>query len=189
VKNLPSPDGGAILTDDDDQAVRLRALRWCGIDRSTWARTGKTYAWDYDIAEVGYKCHWNDVAAAIALVHLRHLDEQNDRRRSAAVYYTNNLAGVQLPSDHYAHTWHLYTIRVAPGLRDGLIDHLAERGIGTSVHYKPLPYYPPFAGQETPPITEREWRRLLSLPMYADITRQEQDQVIEAVNGYMEAHR
>lgn len=186
VKNLATPDGGAILTDDDDMDRRLRSLRWCGIDRNTWQRTGKRYSWDYDIAEVGYKCHWNDVAAAIGLVQLRHLDEMNEKRRSAAVYYTNYLAGLQLPADHYNHTWHLYTIRVPAELRDGLIDHLAGQGISASVHYKPLTYYPMFADQPTPPITEREWRRLVTLPLYADITQAEQETVIGAIREFME---
>lgn len=188
VKNLASPDGGAILTDGDAMDERLRALRWCGIDRSTWQRSGKRYSWDYAIAEVGYKCHWNDVAAAIGLVQLAYLAEMNAKRRKAAFYYGSNLGWVDAPIDHPYHTWHLYTIRVPAELRDGLIDDLADRGISAGVHYKPLTTYPMFA-QATPPITDREWHRLVSLPLYADITREEQDRVIEAVNGYMAEHQ
>jgi perosamine synthetase len=181
VKPLASPDGGAVLTNDAEQAARLRALAWCGIDKSTWQRTGKRYTWDYSIGEIGYKCHWNDVAAAIGLAQLDRLAEMQARRRQIAARYTAELEGLcQTPPDHPAHTWHLYAVRVEAERRDWVLDHLASRGIGAGVHYKPLTYYPPLAG-ETPPVTEREWRRLMSLPIYADMTDQEQEQVIAAL--------
>jgi perosamine synthetase len=182
VKNLATGDGGAILLDDDERAERLRALRWCGIDRSTWRRTGKRYAWDYDIAEIGYKCHWNDVQAAIGLIQLDRLDAMNARRRAIAENYTRELGYlVQIPLDHPAHTWHIYVIRVDADRRDGVLDYLALKGIAAGVHYKPLTYYPMFASQPTPPVTEREWRRLISLPIHVDLTDDEQGQVIAAV--------
>jgi dTDP-4-amino-4,6-dideoxygalactose transaminase len=93
--------------------------------------------------------------------------------------YSALLRGVQLPLDHPLHTWHLYVIRV--DRRDGLIDKLAENGISAGVHYKPLTHYPMYA-QETPPVTEREWRRLISLPLYVGLTEEEQDRVIGVVN-------
>jgi perosamine synthetase len=186
VKNLASPDGGAILLDDDERAERLRALRWCGIDRSTWERSGKRYTWDYDIAEVGYKCHWNDVAAAIALKQLDRLDAMNQRRREIAKRYTAELPEwVQRPAGHPQHTWHLYPIRVPAARRDAIIDALAERGIGTGVHYKPLTYYPMFADQATPPVTEREWQRLISLPIHPGLTADEQTRVIAAMRAVL----
>ncbi|RPJ40034.1 MAG: DegT/DnrJ/EryC1/StrS aminotransferase family protein [Planctomycetaceae bacterium] len=179
VKNLATGDGGAVLTNDDKIARRIRALRWCGIDRSTWDRSQKRYSWDYDISEVGYKYHWNDIQAAIGLAQLRRLDEINAERRRLAMRYSSLLKGVQLPIDHAIHTWHLYAIRV--DRRDDLIDRLAEKGIGAGVHYKPLTYYSMYRG-ETPPVTEREWRRLVSLPLYVGLTEQEQDRVIDVVN-------
>ena len=181
VKNLATGDGGAVLTNDDAIAERIRALRWCGIDRSTWQRTGKRYAWDYSIESVGYKCHWNDLQASVALVQLDRLDEMQARRRQIAARYTSELAGLlQTPLDHPAHTWHLYPVRVDADRRDAILDHLGNRGIGAGVHYQPLTYYAPFAG-ETPPVTEREWHRLISLPMYADMTDEAQEQVIAAL--------
>lgn len=182
VKNLATGDGGAILLDDGERATRLRALRWCGIDRSTWQRSGKRYVWDYDIAEVGWKYNWNDVQASIALVQLERLDAMNAHRRAIADIYTRELAGiVQTPLDHPAHTWHLYVCRVDADRRDAVLDHLASKGISAGVHYKPLTYYPMFASQPTPPVTEREWRRLISLPIHPDLTDDEQGQVIAAV--------
>lgn len=186
VKNLATGDGGAVLTNDDAIAKRIRALRWCGIDRSTWQRSGRRYSWDYDIAEAGYKCHWNDIQAAIGLAQLERLDVMNARRREIARRYAEALGDVcQTPPDHPQHTWHLYPIRVDAERRDGLLDYLAENGVSAGVHYKPLTYYPMFGDQPTPPVTEREWRRLVSLPIYADLLSQDQDWVIRKVREWL----
>lgn len=185
VKPLATGDGGAILLNDAAKADRLRALRWCGIDRSTWERNGKRYAWDYDIAEIGYKCHWNDIQAAIALVQLDRLDTMQARRRQIAETYTRELAHmVQTPRDHPLHTWHLYCIRIDSERRNALIDHLAKRGISAGVHYQPLTCYPMYADQPTPPVTEREWQRMVSLPIFADLTEAQQEWVIDAVKEF-----
>ncbi len=182
VKNLATGDGGAVLTNDGAIAARLRALRWCGIDRSTWERQRGRYGWDYDIRDVGYKCHWNDIQAAIGLVQLNRLGELNGRRREIAQTYTDHLADVcQVPPDHPNHTWHLYPIRVNAKERNHVIDHLASWNIAAGVHYKPLTRYPMFRNQATPPVTEREWRRLVSLPIFPDMTEDETAFVIKEV--------
>jgi perosamine synthetase len=182
VKNLATGDGGAVVLNDGTRADRIRALRWCGIDRSTYARSGKRYSWDYQIEEIGYKSNWNDIMASIALCQLDRLEEMNRRRRQIAERYTAELGDlIQSPADHRYHTWHLYVARVEAAQRDTLVDGLAAKGITTGVHYKPLTYYPPFARQATPPVTDWEWRRLVSLPIYADLTDDDQAHVIEAV--------
>ena len=181
VKPLATGDGGAVLTNDAEQADRIRSLAWCGIDRSTWQRTGKRYTWDYSIGEIGYKCHWNDLQAAIGLAQLDRLDEMQARRRQIAERYTSALAGLaQTPADHPAHTWHLYALRVDADRRDAVLDHLASKGIGAGVHYKPLTHYPMYE-QATPPVTAREWQRLISLPIHAGLSDDEQGQAIEAL--------
>lgn len=183
VKNLATGDGGAILTNDDDQAERLRSLRWCGIDRSTWERSEKRYGWDYDIAEMGFKYHWNDIQAAIGLVQLGRLDEMNGRRREIAERYQDELNGVvTLPWDRRSHTWHLFPVRVDAEQRDSLIDYLLSKGISAGVHYKPLTHYPMFHGHV--PVTEHEWRRLVSLPIFPDMTDAQQWRVICAVREW-----
>jgi len=183
VKNLATGDGGAILTNDADQADRLRALRWCGIDRSTWERSEKRYGWDYAISEIGYKCHWNDIQAAIGLAQLERLDEMNARRRKIAMRYCDELRDVvQLPLDSRHHTWHLFPVRVDASRRDSLIDYLGDRDISAGVHYKPLTHYPMFSGDV--PVTDREWQRLVSLPIFPDMTDEQQWRVICAVREW-----
>ena len=188
VKPLATGDGGAILTDDPDLADRLRRLRWCGIDRSTFERaSGRSYSWDYDIPEMGFKYHWNDLQAAVGLGQLARLDEMAARRRAIADRYRAGLQGVELPVDHPDHIYHLFPIRVRAAIRDRLIDELAAAGIAAGVHYKPLTHFRLFSGTATPPVTEREWRRLVSLPIYPDLTDREVDRITATVNQFIGA--
>lgn len=181
VKNLATGDGGAILTNNPEQAQELRALRWCGINKSTWDRSKTRYGWDYDIRDIGYKAHWNDIQAAIGLAQLHRLDDINAERWYLAHRYTELLGDyVETPPDCYGHTWHLYVIRVPAGKRDHIIDTLKAHDISAGVHYKPLTYYPMYQ-QETPPITEREWRKLITLPLFCGLTTEDQDRIVEIV--------
>lgn len=185
VKPLATGDGGAVLTNSEKLANAVRGLRWCGIDNNTWQRARKKYGWDYAIEAVGYKAHWNDLQAAIGLVQLRNLDWLKDRRREIAERYTAELGHIiQVPRDHREHTWHLYPIRVAAGERDALIDHLLAQGISAGVHYKPLTYYPMFSEQETPPVTEREWRRLVSIPIFPGLEEAAQYGIINSIKSF-----
>lgn len=189
IKPLATPDGGCLLTNNDFIDRDARALRWCGIDKSTWQRSGKKYSWDYDIDEVGWKCHMNDVVAAIGLAQLARFDAMWQRRCSIALRYLHELSGVEgleLPCYHEKHLWHLFVIRVAPYLRDRLLDHLAERGISAGCHYKPVSEYRPFR-DVTPPVTAREWRRMISLPIFPDMTDEQQARVIDAVGEFFNA--
>ena len=184
VKNLATGDGGAILTNDETTASRLRSLRWCGIDRDTWQRTGKRYGWDYAIDEIGYKCHWNDIDAALGLVQLHRYGEMQLARRKLAQRYLEALEGngFELPAARRDHAWHLFVLRVEDeAARNSLIDWLTARDISAGVHYKPLTHYPMYAGQRTPPVTEREWARCVTLPLFVDMTGAEQALVIDTV--------
>lgn len=185
VKNLATSDGGAVLTNDHAKAERMKALRWCGINKSTWERSDKKYGWDYDITEIGFKCHLSDLAAAIGLVQLERLDEMNERRRIIADRYTCHLANyVQTPIHHKNSTNHLYAIRVDASKRNALIDHLLSKGISAGCHYKPLTLYKPYCDQPTPPVTNREWQRLVSLPIFFDLTDDNQVHVIDSIKEF-----
>jgi perosamine synthetase len=187
VKNLATGDGGAVLTNDDAVDEFIRAARWCGINRSTWERSKAHYGWDYQIDTMGYKAHWNDIQASIGLVQLSRLDAINARRREIAERYTRGLQGLPLtlPTDHLAHTWHLYPVRVKDGMdSNGLIDWLLMNSISAGVHYKPLTEYPMYDYQFTPPVTDVEWRKLVSLPIFYDLTNAEQDNIIHYIRRF-----
>jgi len=191
VKNIATGDGGAVLTNDLREYKRMKLLAWCGIDRSTYARVKQKYGWEYDIQEVGYKYHWNDIQAALGVVQLERRQELLGRRRNIANMYHCGFANNQeitTPAEHPFHTWHLYVIRVDENIRDAVIDRLLENGISAGVHYKPLTHYKMYTNQrDNVPITEREWRRLISLPIYYDMTDDEVEFVIDKTNEAINA--
>ena len=97
VKNLTCGEGGAITCEHEWQDRWFREMRWLGISKDTWERTVEdlTYKWKYYVNWIGYKCHMNDLAAAIGLVQLKRLDELNKARREIVGRYKKGLAGLE----------------------------------------------------------------------------------------------
>lgn len=189
-KNLPIGEGGAIATDDDELAGYARTSRLHGLSRDAWRRYLPGGSWRYDVAEPGLKANITDIQAAIGLAQLAMLPRWQERRAELAASYDAALAGLpglRLPVRPAGgmHAWHLYQVRVTPACkasRDAVIDTLASRGIGTSVHFIPvhqLSAYDRILGPEecrSVPVTDRIAQEVLSLPMYpaladADVTR------------------
>lgn len=182
VKNLPAGDGGMLTMNDPELYRRAKALSWCGIDKSTWERSGKKYAWDYDITEPGLKCHMNDITAAIALCQLEELEEGNAWRKKIAEWYDEMLPEwIERP--FRSSTWHLYTIRVPR--RNELFDFLGENGINCGVHYKPLYKYPIF-NQEPLPVTEEVFNEIISLPIHRNLTESDVEKVCLKIKEFYE---
>ncbi len=173
VKNLPMGDGGALTIRSSDHDARLRRLRWLGIDKDTFRRTtSRSYDWEYDVPEVGFKYHMNDVEAAIGLAQLQFLDRENARRAEIASLYREGLtgtAGVDLPpsSDDRTSSFHLFPIRVDN--RDALIEKLKSEAIGAGVHYRRNDEYPMYERSDLPGA-ELFSSRVLSLPMHMCLT-------------------
>lgn len=184
VKNLACGDGGMLTTDSPDLAARARRLRWLGIDRSTWDRTGEAgYSWQYAVPEIGLKCHMNDLTAAIGLVQLERLPAMQARRREVAARYGQRLQDiVELPAAVEGHGWHLYVIRT--DRRDELHEHLKRHGVATSVHYEPIHRHPCYRWEGDLPVTDRESQRILSLPMHPRLTDQQVDHVCDLVEQF-----
>lgn len=177
-KNLGAAgDAGAVTTDDDEMARRLRSLTNHG--------SAKKYAHD----ELGFNSRL-DAVQAIALRHkLRRLDAWNAARRSIAERYHEMLSGVEdvrLPETGVgdAHVWHLYVVRVPH--RDTVLERLNAAGIGAALHY-PVPVHltAPFAacadGPGSFPVAEQAAGEILSLPMYPHLTPAQQEQVVDAL--------
>lgn len=192
VKNLPTGDGGMITTSRKDQYERLKALRWCGINKSTWERERKRYGWDYNIKEMGYKCHMNDITATIGICELETLDETNATRRAIAYRYNEafaDLKWLKTPPWDSNSSWHMYVVRVPAKDRDRFIDYLLDNDISAGVHYKPLYYYPMFnyslkRAKEELPVTYKVWKQLVTLPLFPDLTQVEVDKIILTVKAF-----
>jgi len=180
-KNLGAlGDGGAVTTDDDGLAETVRRLRMYGSSVR-------------DVSETkGVNSRLDEVQAAVLRVRLGHLDRWNERRRELAGRYAAAL-GEQLamprPPRGTEPVWHLFA--VAHPSRDAFRDALAERGIGTLVHYFPLPHLTPAYRvdgwrEDSLPVAERLSERSLSLPLYPQLRDAEQDAVIAAVTSCLE---
>ncbi len=173
VKNLPMGDGGALTVRSEHHDLRLRRLRWLGIDKDTFRRTtSSSYDWEYDVPEVGFKYHMNDIEAAIGLAQLKYLDDENAQRARIAQQYRELLSsvkGVELPpqSPDRCSSYHLFPIRVDD--RNTLISKLKSEGIGVGVHYRRNDDYPMYERADLPGA-EHFSSRVMSLPMHLCLT-------------------
>ena len=185
-KNLGAyGEAGSIVSDDDRLADELRALREHG--QST----------RYYHPVVGYNARLDEIQAAILRVKLRRLPEWTTRRREIARKYEKLLAGSgvltpEIPSGE-RHVFYVYAIRVPGGRRDDLRKYLADRGIGTQIHY-PVPIHlqqsAEFLGYRKGdlPITEQLAAETLSIPMYPELNDDHIDRVTTEIREFMKRH-
>lgn len=173
-------DGGAVTTNDDAVADRVRLLRNYG------ARV------KYYNELQGYNSRLDPIQAAILKVKLLYLDEWNNRRKVIANIYNENLKGIpglklpiEPPNSH--HVYHVYAVRC--NRRDALADHLNQRGIGTLIHY-PIPphlstaYSSSTIGKRSFPLAEEIAETVLSLPMGPHLDLVQAYAVVEAVQSF-----
>jgi dTDP-4-amino-4,6-dideoxygalactose transaminase len=199
-KNLPLGEGGMITTDDPVRADWLRQTRLHGMTADAWRRYLPGGSWRYNVVEAGLKANMTDLQAAMGRAQLAHLPAWQRRRAQIAARYDQQLAGlpgIGLPhrpkTGDGTHAWHLYPIRVQSGIdRDEVIAALAQRAVGTSVHFIPvhqLTYFSQIA--LIPPGgmagADALFEQLLSLPIYPRLTDDQIDAVCGAVADV--AHR
>jgi len=190
VKNLAMGEGGALTLRDEKLMQRAKRLRWLGIDRGTWDRTGmdRSYWWEYQVDEIGLKSHLNDIHAAIGLVQLAKLDESNARRREIVAMYREGFKDVPQirmppPDDEvFQSSWHFCEILAER--RDDLSVFLKEHGINTGVHYKPIHLYRCYGNRPVLPVAERLFPRMLTLPLYPGLTNQQVTYIIQTVKAF-----
>lgn len=176
-------DGGAVVTNDSDLATQVRKLRGHGsLKRSHHS--------------IGYNSRLDELHGAVLSVKLKHLDEWNDLRRARAKEYDAGLAGTSLTLPTalpgYRHIYHLYVVETDD--RDGLQAYLQARGITALTHY-PIAIHQ----QEGYPWgrdarisgslqhTEKSAARVLSLPMYPELTSEEVKHTVEAIRAWDKA--
>ena len=188
VKNMTIGDGGMLTTNNRGHYERLKRLVWCGIDKSTFARQNKdVYTWDYDVKEIGYKFHLNDILSSIGIVQLSKLDKMNDRRRQIRDKYNKafkNLKFIECPvnKNGIKSSCHNYVAKINKGDRNNLIDYLRQKGITAGMHYKPVYLYPVYENiKHNCPVTDEVWTKLITLPVFPDMTDKQVDFVAQNV--------
>lgn len=193
VKNLATGEGGMITTNDRKLYERLKRLRWLGISKGTWDRELAErhitrYSWHYNVEEIGFKYHMNDIPAAIGIVQLRKLDKLNDKRRRLYFRYNKlleNMDSVECPivKEYAKSSHHNYVIKTAK--RDELNAYLQKKGISTGVHYIPNYYYKMYRDFKADcPVTEGVWKKLLTLPLYPSLSFKDQDKTVHYIKRF-----
>lgn len=190
-KGITTGEGGMITTKHPSAAERIRKMRLHGINRDAFNRPG----WYYEVVEAGFKYNMTDIQAALGVVQLKESHMFWERRTEIAKHYLDefkDLKGIKLPCDDIdgQHSWHLFRIEIDPRLakmgRDTLVEELKEINIGTSLHFIPIyehPYYKKnFHFDKTAfPNANEMYNKTLSLPLFAGMTSQDENDVINAV--------
>lgn len=187
VKNLPTADSGMICFRDKEDDRQVRKLTWLGINKDTYSRTSAqgSYKWAYDVEEVGYKYHGNSVMAAIGLVQLRYLDQDNAYRRQLAARYREKLSGnkaidvVKIAPGCESST-HILQIRVKN--RDALMQALNQHDVFPGVHYRDNTEYGMYSyAAGACRHAARASKEVISLPLHLGLTNSDVDLVSDLV--------
>lgn len=170
-------DGGAVTTNDDELASKIRAIRNYGSHVK------------YQNIFIGMNSRLDEVQAAILSVKLKHIDQDNEKRREIARYYLahikNSLITLPKIKDEKSHVWHIFAIRAKE--RNRLQDYLTKCGIQTLIHY-PIPPHKQVCYSEMNhlsfPITEEIHRTILSLPMSPTLSLEEAKTIVDVLNAF-----
>lgn len=186
VKNLPVGDGGALSTNSQDLHKLFNKLRWLGIDKDTYTRNSNGYSWEYNVEQVGFKYHMNDIAATIGLVQLKKVEAQNARRQQIAEYYVKNIRCAQAP-DYQADrisSYHFMPMFFED--RDAVYHTLMANDIFPSGHYKrndQYGMYEKFIKVGGCEFAEWYQNHVLILPMHLDMSDNDVSRVVEVLNS------
>lgn len=194
-KNITTGEGGAVVTADPKVIKAIERLRFHGIDRDAFNRFSKQGSQTYDVVTPGFKYNMLDLQAAIGIHQLPQLDGFIDRRTALAERYRARLADWPqfdlpgAPPYENRHAWHLFTPRLTAAAhvdRDGFINKMKEHDIGIGLHYTAahlFSFYRDTLGYRAGdfPHAEAAGDSIVSLPLFPDMTEEQQDRVIAAM--------
>jgi len=191
-KNITTIEGGMIITKSKKISEYIRSARNHGITKTLTQRYSHGLPWDYDIIEPGFNYRLDEIRSALGISQLKRIKKLNQKRKNACMYYNkklNNIDGIQIPNySSNDSSYHLYILRIQDNFgisRNDLFKKLLKLGIRTSVHYKPLHEFS--AIKKLANISKNLekskllYHEILSLPLYPQITKKEQDLVIKAL--------
>lgn len=170
-------DGGCVTTNNDELAYRIRAI----------ANYGSDYKYHHIFK--GTNSRLDEIQAAVLDIKLKHLDEDNDRRREIAKFYRENIKNpnIILPQlkEEENHVWHIFA--VSTNDRDRLKKYLEGNGIETNIHYPTAPHkqecYKELEHLSFP-VSEKIHKEILSLPISPVLTNEEVTKIVKVINDY-----
>jgi len=196
-KNLTTIEGGMVITNDKKIADFIKLARNHGISRSLMSRYSTGKPWEYDIKDIGYNYRLDEIRSALGISQLQKVMILNKKRLTAFLYYNKglkNIPGLITPNEKFIRnsSCHLYIIKITTDAkisRDELFYDLQKKGIGSSVHYKPLHEFTLFKkkgiSRRSLSVSKKIYKEILSLPMYPQLTRSNQDYVIKSIKSIL----
>jgi len=193
-KNITTAEGGMVITNSKEIAEKVRQLRSHGMTKSLKNRYSSEYPWIFDIIEPGYNYRLDELRAALGITQLKRIKKINELRKKASSYYHKNLQnipGIILPDmvNDKSHSYHLYTIRVKSPYklsRNQLFKKLKNNGIRTTVYWMPVhkyTAYQQYAKKSNVSNTTKIYDEILALPLFPNISKIHQDNVIEVIKS------
>jgi dTDP-4-amino-4,6-dideoxygalactose transaminase len=203
-KTITTGEGGMVVTNNEDYVKRISCMRLHGISKDVFDRfTSTKPSWHYQVVAPGFKYNMTDIAASMGIHQLKKANILQARRQSIAEKYNVAFSGLPVVTPFITniddtHSWHLYVLQLNTDElsidRDEFIRVMAEKGIGTSVHYIPLHMHPYW--QENYNLTESDfprssstYYRIVSLPNYPKMTDGQVDKVIRTVREILLEHK
>lgn len=187
-KNLTTGEGGALTTDNNEIATRIKILREKGTDKYSFLTDNQTRGY-YEYVDIGMSYVQSNINGALGITQLEKLDWMNAKRKSIAHYYKENLNGIDgldfmRLTEGSDHNWHLFGILVPEEYKYWIMDALRAEGVMANVHYTPLHrnrFYANLGTDADFPNSMKFFNRLLRLPIYPSLNIEEQQKIVEAV--------
>ncbi|MEX5535554.1 UDP-4-amino-4-deoxy-L-arabinose aminotransferase [Pseudomonas syringae] len=199
IKNMTCAEGAMLVTDNARLADRVRQLKFHGLGVDAYDRLTLGRKPQAEVMEPGFKYNLADINASIARVQLQRLDAINAQRQTLASHYLDRLANspvlpLALPRHAHQHAWHLFILRIDPercGLnRDAFMKALQAQNIGTGIHFIAThlhSYYRKRFPNVRLPDTEWNSSRLCSIPLFPDMTLDDVERVVGAIESTVES--
>lgn len=198
VKHITCGEGGIVTTNREDLYEKLKLFRTHGITREEKFLHKVDGPWYYEQIDLGYNYRITDIQAALGISQLGRIDKFLEKRKKIAAKYDEafrDFNGIEIPkqAEYSNSAYHLYVIKVDKSIRKALFEYLRANNIGVNVHYIPVytfPYYREHGYEDVKcENAEKLYESIISIPIYYDLSDEEQDYVIDKIKEFMIENR
>ena len=187
-KNITTGEGGALVTDNDEIAEKVKIARDKGTNKFSFISNPEKKGF-YEYVSLGNSYVQSNILGALGISQLKKLDRFTQRRKEIAEYFSEELGGIKeiaLPpmEENRTRNWHIFYLLVEPEIKLWMIDALKAEGIGSNVHYNPLhlnQYYKALGEGKDLKNSEKFYNTLVRIPIYPSLTDEETKKIVQAV--------